>query len=367
MGLLGDFLESFYGSGSTFRTVRAKLRRQCKPATRGQTSRRLPIGKEKIPSSAVNSLSVDLSLWSVLPDRVRIDATRTKNGKTESTVEITRGGECLKRTPDVTVEVEKAPSRRRQQDGESLPTDYRRHFDRSLIRQFFASLVLEDAGGCEVAGRDCVRIRAVPIPGDSIWPHWLPSTADSFEFAADLGFPSLLSISGLLAGEIIEQIDVVDVAFDEEIDASIFECEPLAGQSIRSAEPVTQRVTLESAIAKVPFTVLLPKRGVGDRAPELHYEPGRDQAAGESVSVMYLGNGSNSLWFHLRAKPDPELDERLAWEEMEVGGRRFEISDPELDSGMIVLRFCQDGTWIEMVSDHSRQDLLEIAQSFEAV
>jgi hypothetical protein len=302
-----------------------------------------------------------------LPDRVRIDVIRTKNGKTESTVEITRGGECLKRTPEGTVEVEKVPSRRREQEGDFLPTDYRRHFDRSLIRQFFASLVLEDAGACKVAGRDCVRIRAVPVPGDCIWPHWLPAEADMFEFAADLNIPSLLSITGFLSGQTVERIEVVDVVFDEQTDESIFDCQPLAGQSIRSAEPVTQRVTLETAIAKVPFSVLLPKRGVGEGNPDFHYEPGKNDGAGQSVSVMYLGDGSTSLWFHLRAKPDPESDERLEWEEVEVAGRRFEISDPEVEGGMICLRFCQDGTWIEIVSDHSRHDLLDIAMSFEAI
>jgi len=367
MGLLGDFLETFYGSGQTFWSVRAKVRRECKSATRSETSRRPPIGKEKSRSTASNSVIIDSDFCAVLPDRVRIDATRTKNGKTEATVEITRDGECLKRTPEGTVGVEKVPSRGRKQEGDSLPTDYRRHFDRSLIRQFFASLVLEDAGRCKVAGRDCVRIRAVPVPGDSIWPHWLPAEADMFEFAADLGFPSLLSITGFLSGEIIERIEVVNVAFDEQIDESIFDCQPLAGQSIRPAEPVTQRVMLENAIDKVPFTVLLPKRGVGKGKPDLHYEPGRNDGAGESIAVMYFGDGSNSLWFHLRAKLDPESDERLEWEEVEVAGRRFEISDPEVEGGMICLRFCQDGTWIEAVSDHSRQDLLDIAMSFEAV
>jgi hypothetical protein len=301
-----------------------------------------------------------------LPDHVRIDATRNQNGKTESTVEITKGGERFKRTPEGTVEVEKARQRRREREGDSLPTDYRRHFDRCLIREFFASLVLEDSGACKVAGRDCVRIRAVPLPGDSIWPHWLPAEADMFEFAADVNLPSLLSITGFLSGDVIERIEVVDVAFDEQVDESIFDCQPLAGQSIRTAEPVTQRVTLETAIAKVPFTVLLPKRGVGE-ANDLHYKPGGNDGAGESLTVMYVGNGPNSLWFHLRAKPDPEADERLEWEEVEVAGRRFEISDPEVEGGMICLRFCQDGTWVEIVSDHSRPELLDIAMSFEAV
>jgi hypothetical protein len=89
VGLLGDFLESFYGRGQTFRSVRAKVRREFRPATRGETSRRRPIGKEKSPCASSYTITVESDFWAVLPDHVRIDATRTKNGKPESTVEIT--------------------------------------------------------------------------------------------------------------------------------------------------------------------------------------------------------------------------------------------------------------------------------------
>ena len=81
MGLLGDFLETFYGSGQTFRSVRAKVRRECKSTTKGKTSRRQPIGKEKSPSTASNSVTGDSDFWAVLPDRVRIDATEPKTEK----------------------------------------------------------------------------------------------------------------------------------------------------------------------------------------------------------------------------------------------------------------------------------------------
>jgi hypothetical protein len=110
-----------------------------------------------------------------------------------------------------------------------------------------------------------------------------------FELAADLTLPSLLSITGLLSGKIIERIEVVDVEFDEQIDEGIFDCQPLAGQSIRSAEPVIQRVTLDSAIAKVPFKLLLPTRGVGGGNPDLHYKPGKNDGAGDMSVIRLIG------------------------------------------------------------------------------
>ena len=366
MGLLGDFLEAFYGNGQAFQTVRAKLRREYNSVTHKTKSPRSPIiGKQKSSSPPSNTIAVEMDIWSIVPGHARVDETRTKNRKTESTVEITKGLQRLKRTAEGDVEISSESPR--QQDGDLLPTDYRRHFDRGLIREFFAFLELQDAGACKVAGRDCVRINAVPVPGDRIWPHWLPYDADRFEFAADLEFPSLLSISGLLSGEIIERIYVVDIAFNENLDENIFDCAPLEGQTIRPAEPITQQVTLDAAIAKVPFTVLLPGRRVGVETPELHYAPGRASGDGESVMAMYVGNGANRFWFKMRAKPDPELGESLEWTELEESGQKLEISDPETDGGMIVLRFCKNGTWIEIFSDYPLKDLLEIATSFEPV
>lgn len=364
MGLLGDFLESFYGNVQEFRSVHAVVRRERIETSRGTTSRRRPIGREK--PCKPKTLSVSSEFWAILPDHARVDATRTKDGDSETTVEIVKGGECFKRTADGNVEVDSVPSRQREKGG-SLPTDFRRHFDRSLIREFFASLVLEDLGACKATGRDCVQIRAVPIPGDSIWPHWLPSEADEFHFAADLEFPSLLSIVGKLDGKAIETIEVVQVEFNEAIDESVFDCQPTPGQAVRKAEPVTQPITIEAAIVKVPFTVLLPKSLPADGDPHVHYEPGKRRSSGESLSVMYVGDSPHSFWFHLRADRDPELDERLEWEEVEASGHRFEVSDPQVDGGMIVLRFCQGGTWVEVISDHALNDLFDIAMSFEPV
>jgi hypothetical protein len=69
----------------------------------------------------------------------------------------------------------------------------------------------------------------------------------------------------------------------------------------------------------------------------------------------------------LRQKPDAEMENELEWEDVEASGRRFQVSDPESEDGMVVLKFCQEGTWVEVFSDHSRNELLQIAASFQAV
>jgi len=121
------------------------------------------------------------------------------------------------------------------------------------------------------------------------------------------------------------------------------------------------------AIAKVPFSVLLPKIGTGEDLPHVHYEPLQPDGTGENLTVFYHQTGSNRLWFTLRQKPDSEMENELEWEEVEASGRRFQVSDPESEDGMMVLRFCRDGTWVYVFSDHSRNELLRIAESFRAV
>ncbi len=83
--------------------------------------------------------------------------------------------------------------------------------------------------------------------------------------------------------------------------------------------------------------------------------------------VFYSHDGPHRFWFRLSQSPDSEMENELEWEELEVAGRRFQLSDPESDDGMAVLRFCQDGTWVDVFSDHPRNELLRIAESFQAV
>ncbi len=364
MSLLGEFLESFYGSGSFPQTIWAQVRRERIKTVNGESSRRRPIGREKRRTTEAKSF-VDLEFWAKMPDQVREDQTRLNDGEVESTIEVTKGGQRLKRLADGSIEVEQEP-RRGRSDGDSLPNDFRRHFDRSMIRQLFASLTLEQLGECQVAGRHCVQIRAVPISVDQIWPHWLPTEADEFEFAADVECPLLLSIRAKLAGQTFETFEVVQVTFNGEIDDSVFHVQPLAGKPTRDAVPIVQRMTLQSAIEKVPFTVLLPKTRPEFGERDVHYHPPRGKRP-ESLTIHYHGGDANRLWFSLRPELDPEMQDRLEWEEIEFAGRRFQLSDPEIEGALSILVFNQDGTWIEVISDLARNELLDVAASFEVV
>jgi hypothetical protein len=362
MSLLGDFLESFYGSGGQPQTIWAQLRRERKASKRGAPSRRAPIGRKKLSAGEAMSI-VDMEFWAKGETLVRVDTTPVIGGDEGITAEAVKNRVRTKRLADGSVEVDRARMRRR--DADDLPTEFRRHFDRRLIREFFSSLTLADLGETHVAGRPCVRMRAIPLDRDSIWPHWLSTDADEFEFAADLEFPSLLSIGAKLGGEVFETFETTCVTFNGVIDETLFDLEPLFGRTARDAVPVTERITLEAATKRAPFTIVLPKLPPNEGEPDFHYHPVQGRRTAESLTVFY--NGPRKYWFSLTAQRDERQHETHEWEEIELSGRRFYLSDPEVEGGLKILVFCHEGTWVDIDSDWSREDLLKSALSFEKV
>lgn len=362
MSRLGDFLEAFYGTHHSFRTVFARVHHESQPGSPTKT-RRMIIGKAKPSTAKTDMVTTEMSFWAELPDRVRMEISRSKGTETKTTVEVLRGHEHWKRKPDGSVEVES--ERELTKNGRyQFPTQYARHFDRGLIREFFSALTLEQVGECQIAGRDCVRMRALPIDGDHIWPHWLSIEADTYEFAGDLALPSLLSILAFQEGALIESHEVVEVKFDEPIDEAMFTCEPITGRAVREAVPVVDRISPKTAAARVPFKLLFPAKGTGGESPieEVMHCPARD-SEGEHISVFLRDEGNFQLWYHLRARPGKEMQSDLEWEPVEISGRKFRISDPDVPEGLRVLTFEQAGTCVEIFSDLPRSDLFDFALS----
>ncbi len=367
MSLLGDFLESFYGSRHEFHSVHARVRHEMQRVPDGAASRRHAIGKAKPSAAKTEIVTEDLVFWAVLPDNVRVDKTRTREGQPEKTVEVIRGSDLLKRNPDGSVEVER-DRKRILREGDLYPTDYRRHFDRSLIREFFKSLTLDQIGECQIAGRNCVRIRALPVSNDGLWPHWLPVEADAFELAGDIALPSLLSIKGMMSDKTIASYEVVEVQFDESIDETVFDCEPTAGQVLREALPVVEQISLKAAASRVPFPFLLPPEEFlqENGCSDIMYNSARGDSDAY-ITVFFNGINSNSLWFDLRGQPDVEIEESLEWEEVEVSARTFKLSDPNTEAGLSVLAFKHDGTHVYVFSDMQRSELFDFALSLKTV
>ena len=110
-------------------------------------------------------------------------------------------------------------------DNELLDIITDRHFNPEQIRRFLKILTLELMAH-RTADRDCVSVRALPRPGDGLWPHRLPYRADEYGLHVDLALGVLLNIIGRYQGGSLGQHEVIDVAFDEPLNHNLFTYEP---------------------------------------------------------------------------------------------------------------------------------------------
>jgi hypothetical protein len=243
-------------------------------------------------------------------------------------------------------------------------SDVERHFDRARLREFFVSLDLDDLGPVRTADHECVRLRCVPRPNGQLWPHWLPYGADEYEFHAEPRRGVVLGIIARHGGEVFEINEVTQVAFDEAMEDSLFTYTPLGGEQVRPADTIVEQLTLDAAVARMPFTVLVPMHlpDSGHTDFEVMYHPPRMRSPREHLSLMYRGDECDRLWVYEGATPDPELSE-FDWELVRHGGKDLRLSDPG-DSGMRVVAFEQHETHVTIFSDLARERLLALASSF---
>lgn len=361
MSELGDFLETVYGPAKTFETVRGTIHQWCKTevAKGAMGGGRTTIGRRKSVEqpdhTAIDESS--LSFWIKLPDRYRIEKTETSKGRTERSLIVVNGQQQWNVDQQGQVETSKPVG--------GMDTDIARHFDHASLREYFVGLALQPMGAIETTGRRCVRLRAVPRPGGRLWPHWLPSGADEYEFHADIKRGALLYIAGRYKGEVFELDEVSDVAFDEPIADELFSYTPDPNAQARPATPITERLTLEAAVARMSFTVLVPS-WVPDAEHndfEVMYHPPRRRSARTSLMLMYRGN--LRLWIDESDVAEPEMAE-LGWEPIERDGKQMAISDPAAEDGMMILSLEQAGTHVIITSDMERDQLIRVAASLVA-
>jgi outer membrane lipoprotein-sorting protein len=358
VGALGNFLEVVYGPAVPFRTVRAVVHQWQDQATAeqryardGEVTGRRKSGAPRSPKIQ----EVDLLIWMDGPDRIRIETTRRREGRSESSLVVVNGEQWWARDHQGHVE---AGTPETSHLRHPPLTDAERHFFHTSLRQYFVPLALEAQGTVRTAGRECVRVRAVPRPGDLLWSHWLPAGADEYELHADSERGVLLSVTGRFRGEVFETNEVRDVAFDEPLDAALFTYDPRPGEQVRPADPIVEHITLAAAVARMPFTVLVPNP-VPEGRSEVMFHPARVNDSRSYLCLMYWGE--NRLWLNQSDTSD-SLDE-YEWEAVERGGRRMEISDPGPDKGQRIVRLEHLGTHVDIYSDLDRELLLNLAAS----
>jgi hypothetical protein len=205
-------------------------------------------------------------------------------------------------------------------------------------------------------------VRAVPRPGAQLWPHWLPYGADEYELHADAERGVLLYVAGRHKGEVFDISEVLQVDFDETLGDGLFSYTPRQGEQVRPADPIVERLTLQAAVLRMPFTVLVPKRVLGSEPGdfEVMYHAPRLRSPRPFLCLMYRGRVS--LWINESDSSDAELA-KMEWEQVECNGKRMAISDPGVGAGMRVVSLEQEGTHVTIWSDLERDGLVDIAAS----
>jgi hypothetical protein len=360
MSQLGQFLEVVYGPREPFSSVRATIRRWRHRgiAKRADGGHRKPIGRRKVgdqpPEAKIDErkLSVRVNRF----DQYRIEQVAEAADSRKMTTTIVNGEKQWNVDDQGQVETSERHG--------GPATDIARHFALASLREYFVSLTLEPLDIVETAGRTCLRLRAMPRPSGRLWPHWLPCRADEYEFHADLERGVLLYIAGKSHGEIFEVMEVTQVAFDEPLDESLFICAPDAGQSVRPATPIVERMTLETAVARMPFTVLVPTSLPYEAVHgfEVMFHPARSNSPRAYLSLVYRGE-RRAIWINESDRTDLERTASLEWEQIESRGMHFAISDPGVEGGKSIFVFEQHGTHIDIMSDLDRQQLIDLAMS----
>jgi hypothetical protein len=219
-------------------------------------------------------------------------------------------------------------------------------------------------GVVQTARQECTRLRAVPKPNARLWPHWLPYGADEYEFHADAERAVLLFIAARFKGEVYDVSAVVEVAFDEPLDDGLFAYTPACGEQVRPAEPVVELLSLDAAITRMPFTVLVPTRVPYQEthpAFDVEYHPSRGSSGRGSLLITYRIHPV--VWIEQSGDPDPELD-KYEWEQIEHQAKRMAVSDA--GTGTRVLTLVQDGTYLKVWSELDREQLIDMAASLVA-
>jgi hypothetical protein len=221
-------------------------------------------------------------------------------------------------------------------------------------------LELDLLGEAQQAGRRAHRVRGLPT---RVFWHdlfGLAPGADEYMLLIDAERGILLRAAALLDGD--------EVAFDEDLPPERFVLELAPGERIRThedlAEHIPEKVTLEEAVRRAPFTVWVPQMRRGWR-PEVRYgRPNEDYPTPETVYLHYFNEKKGQLSIREMA-----LEEKRGrnWERVDREGQEYRVWHESRRARMPTLvRFHKEGTSIELESgDLDRDELFEIASSLK--
>ncbi len=364
MSELGQFLEVVCGPDERFATLRATIRQWAdeKLAATADSPNHTVFGRRKSSQSVDTSTGETiLKVWIRTPDSVRIETTRVTQDDPETTLTVVAGEKWWCRDDEGHVESHEGSTR---QCAPAI-TDIERHFDGEMLRNFLGGLSLEQTGTLDVAGRMCAQVRATNRPTGQIWPHWLPSNADEYEFHTDPARGILLGILALSKGKPFEGSQVQDISFDEPLDDELFTYVPELGEQVHPSVPVVEHVSLDAAIARMPFTVLVPNPlpDADHTHLEMMFHPARKKSPRAFLTLSFHGSDRfHHTWIHESDSPETDHDS-YEWTCVHHCGLELLLSDPQIADAYRVLSFQHEGTHVKIFSKLSPPVLFDLAAS----
>ena len=199
-----------------------------------------------------------------------------------------------------------------------------------------------------------------------LWPHWLPTGADEYEFHADIERGTLLYIAARHGGEDFETYEVTKVRYDEPLDDALVTFAPGPDEPTSPAKPISEHMTLSEANTRAPFVVLAPTRfsEVEIAKASVIYLPPRRQR--ETATLTMIFHGDRSLIIFQSAAADPD-NEKLDWEPCTRDGVEMAISEPADGGGKRLLSLERHGTHAQFMSNLDRETLIDLALSLAPV
>jgi outer membrane lipoprotein-sorting protein len=221
-------------------------------------------------------------------------------------------------------------------------------------------LDLEVGGAATTAGREAIVVRGTPRDYAS-FDLPLPVGATEHRLLVDAERGVLLRVESLLDGQAFDTLEVIDAAFDEELDQRLFTHEPSPGEEVLRPHEVSpgEPVTVEEAAARASFTVLVP--GSLGRGWHTHvmYVRGRERIP-ETVHIsLYRDEGTNSVSLRETAPPF-ESWQLNSTEERERDGTTLRMSTGEFPRVLVE----REGTCVDLSSQtYTPEELAELALS----
>lgn len=203
-----------------------------------------------------------------------------------------------------------------------------------------------------IVGRRAAILRASPRPDGRFGRWW--GSGDPFDVAIDLERGIVLRAHG---------IEMTEVAFDEELEPSVFASPLSSDQAVESMARQPKEIPWEEAPAGVGFPVHLPRSLPDGARPTRCFVSPNDSPGWIGHSWTFDPGGR----YRLSIRQGPDLAERAERENGRMvarNGVEFHVEEYRGEGFRTeIVAFELDGTWFQISSDLPLETILDVALS----